>query len=249
MTVLVILLAVVVGLFTILVIGVLRSHADIIRALHGLGITEEQLAGEALTRPVEAMPVERKLAQGVPQPRSTGAGAAVDFSGHTPAGDAIAVSVQGDRRTLLAFLSSGCETCQGFWQAFAEPGLQMPDANTRLVIVTQGADGDSPSAIADLAPADTITVMSTHAWDQYRVPASPYFILVDGTVPEVIGEGAALKWDQVSSMLVQAMADQGIMPVSGQSSTARLANTNAELEAANIAPGDPSLHEPHDHSH
>lgn len=249
MAILVILLAVVVALFTVLVIGVLRSHADIIRALHGLGITEEQLAGEAPVRPVEAMPAERKLAQGVPQPRSEAGGKAIDISGHTPSGDAVAVSVQGDRRTLLAFLSSGCETCQGFWQAFAEPGLQMPDANTRLVIVTQGADGDSPSAIAELAPRDTITVMSTNAWDQYRVPASPYFILVDGTVPEVIGEGAALKWDQVSSMLVQAMADQGIVPVAGQSSAARLENTNAELEAANIQPGDPSLYESHDHSH
>ena len=38
MTALVVALAVVVGLLTVLVIGLLRSHADILRALHELGV-------------------------------------------------------------------------------------------------------------------------------------------------------------------------------------------------------------------
>ena len=48
--------------------------------------------------------------------------------------------------TVLAFLSSGCVTCEAFWQEFASPGLLLP-ANVRLIVVTKDLAEESPSAL------------------------------------------------------------------------------------------------------
>src|SRR5690349_24069344 len=87
-------------LLGLLVIGLLKSHAEILRQLHelGAGRTEEP------TRPVSV-----DLTTG----RASGA-EAHDITGPTPAGEAAAIAVRGTPHdTLLAFLSSGCLTCNG----------------------------------------------------------------------------------------------------------------------------------------
>jgi hypothetical protein len=94
--------------------------------------------------------------------------------------------------------------------------------------------------------------MSTEAYDDYAVPVSPYFILVDGAAAQVVGEGAAAGWAQVANLLRQAAADAGLAtdgrPLGGAPSSGRLnrdqreARADAELLAAGITPGHASLY-------
>ena len=255
MTILVTAMAVVLALMVVLLAGLLRSHADILRALHALGITEDELRGGAVPAPA----VHPRTRPGVPAPRADEDldGAGHDITGTTPAGGALHVGVVGvEHTTLLAFLSSSCLTCRDFWAAFSTaPAL--PGHDTRLVIVTQGHEAESPSAVAALAPPDVTVVMSSAAWTDYAVPVSPYFLLVDGPSGAVLGEGAAASWDKVAELLARAVADRVIVgsgqpPTSGsparpvhRSGREREADTDAELRAAGIEPGDARLHHEH----
>lgn len=247
MTVLVVALAVVVGLLTILVAGLLRSHADILRALHSLGVNEDELAETD-----HAHGADFQTQPGVPRPQGV-EGSAYDVVGTTPAGGAARAAVVSTRNsTLLAFLSSGCLTCRDFWDAFAgDP--ELPGTDTRLVVVTQGPDSESPAKVAELAPPNVTVLMSSEAWTDYGVPVSPYFLLIDGPSGSVIGEGAASTWDSVLGLLHQALADGGRESTGSSSKrsrakgAARSADTDEALTAAGIEPGDPRLyHEPAD---
>ena len=105
--------SVVLVLLTVLVAGLLRSHAEILRRLHSLGAG---LDPDAPSPELASMPVELRA-------RVSGSFAtAADLDGAGLRDDALHVPVVGTRhRTLLAFLSSGCLTCQTFWTAFADP--------------------------------------------------------------------------------------------------------------------------------
>jgi hypothetical protein len=48
-------------------------------------------------------------------------------------------------------------------------------------------------------------VMSSEAWDDYEVPGSPYFLLVDGTPATVVAEGEASTWDAVQRIADRSM--------------------------------------------
>ena len=101
------------------------------------------------------------------------------------------------------------------------------------MIITRSNDEESPAALRNLAPADHQVLMSTAAWNDYGVPVSPYFVLVDGPTGRIEGEGAASTWPQVGSLLGRAEAD------------AELENEeriDAELRAAGIEPNDPRLY-------
>ncbi|MDQ1403562.1 MAG: hypothetical protein QOG03_1878 [Actinomycetota bacterium] len=248
MAALVVIEAVAIALLGLLVAGLLRSHAEILRSLHHLGVGVGDEARSAI--PVQAAP-------GVASVRQPGEpfAAAADVAGSTLSGDAVHVGIAAtDHVTLLAFLSSGCLTCAGFWDAFRHPDtLGLPDG-VRLVIVTRSADEESPSRLSPMAPAGTPVVMSSPAWDDYNVPGSPYFVLVDGRRGGVVGEGAAGEWSQVRSLLAQALGDAGPPPRPGrvaatnpglaQADAEREARADAELMAAGIHPGHPSLHPP-----
>jgi hypothetical protein len=162
----------------------------------------------------------------------------------------VAVGVAGTpHATLVAFLSSGCGTCGGFWDAFSE-GPPPELGAIRLVVVTHGPERESPTEVARLAPPALTTVMSSEAFDDYAVPVSPYFILVDGPAGRVAGEGAAATWAQVANLLAQATGDGG-RPSGGEragsafdlrDSRDRDARAEAELAAAGIGPGHASLY-------
>jgi hypothetical protein len=240
-------------LLVLLVGGLLRSHAEILRRLNAL----DRAGGTAPGEP----PAGRWASEGtvhpdwLPKPRSE-ATPAVDIAGRTLRGDAVQVGILGaPANTLLAFLSSGCATCAQFWRTFREESPQMP-GQARLVIVTKDSSQESPSKLRELAPPDATLVMSTTAWDDYRVPMSPYFILVEGRSGELLGEGSAGNWPQVESLLRDALADAEIViesedhaengdgvrrPASG-GTAARLARMDTELAAAGIGPGHPSLY-------
>jgi hypothetical protein len=212
-------------LLTLLVAGLLRSHAEILRRLHALGAgLHDDVPVESAARPIELRPNA-----------SDAFVAASDLDGAGLRDDALHVSVVGARhRTLLAFLSSGCLTCQGFWDAFADAAaLDLPD-DIRLVVVTKDAQEESISALRKVAPPDVAVVMSSAAWTDYRVPGSPYFVLVDGPEGRVRGEGTGAHWDQVKNLLRQAADDAG--------DDRREVRIDRELLAHGIAPGDPSLY-------
>jgi hypothetical protein len=245
MAVLVTVFGVVLALLALLVAGLLRSHAEILRALHDLGLDmDPQRADHAA--PARANGVR---AQTVPR-RATRVGA--DIAGSTPTDDAVSISVVGTRHlTLLAFLTSGCSTCVGFWDAFGDAGLAIP-GGARLVVVTKSASDESVAGVRRLAPTTVPVVMSNAAWDAYDVPVAPFFVLVDGASGHVVGEGAANTWEQVTSLLGQAMDDAGLVDRHGRirsrarprprGDALREARADRDLLAAGIRPGDPSLY-------
>ncbi|HEY5172795.1 MAG TPA: hypothetical protein VIK54_13790 [Acidimicrobiia bacterium] len=220
-------------LLSLLVAGLLRSHAEILRRLHELGAGLDPGAADPAPGSVPARP--RSLRYG----GSDTFAAASDVDGAGLRDDAMHLSIVGARRrTLLAFLSSGCLTCQGFWEAFADPrGLELSD-DTRLVVVTKDGREESVSALLRLAPPDVPVVMSSAAWTDYRVPGSPYFVLVDGPEGRVCGEGTGANWDQVKNLLRQATEDADAVGGDG----GREVRIDRELLEHGIAPGDASLY-------
>ena len=200
MNALVIALTIVVALLTVLVIGLLQSHAAIIRALHDLGVNFDPADGAKSPAPRAAMiGTPGDLAAAAVGSGAGPLGSARDVIGTDFEGNPMAVAVTHvQRSTLLAFLSSGCLTCHGFWEAFSDPARRasaVPGAS--VVAVTKGHDGESPAATAKLAGGGLVTVMSTEAWDDYSVPVAPYFILIDGVTNRVVGEGSAARFDQL----------------------------------------------------
>jgi len=253
MTVLVVLEGVVIAVLALLVVGLLRSHAEILKRLHDLG------AGvDADARPTPAVPADGprpgrdfQVMPQVPSPPDREEfGGAADLSGIAPKGDeAISVRVTGvEHDTIVAFLSSGCLTCQKFWDAFRKPRKLALPVGTRLVIVTKGIDGESLTAVAQLAPSGVPTIMSTEAFADYDVPGSPYFVQVHGPTGKVRGEGTGPDWDQVSSLLLQASGDAqlsstlaGSVVPKPDADAEREARIDRELNEAGIVPGHASL--------
>jgi hypothetical protein len=203
-------------LLALLVLGLLRSHAEILRRL--------DLA--------EAGPPNPEFAPGIARPRPDSA-RAVDVAGRTPSGDAVQIAVtRPGSPTLLAFLTSGCGVCQGFWETIGADRREL--AGVDLVVVTRGGHEESPSRIAELARPGTRVVMSSQAWSDYAVPGAPYFVQVDGA-GAVAGEGSAREWRQVVSLVRDARGDAAL-------AVHRSARVNDELAAAGIGPDHPSLY-------
>lgn len=229
MTALVVALAVAVLLLAVLVAGLLRSHAEILKALHDLG------AGLELDR-ADGGPVPVTI-EGVRKPRTTGAPAPEAVTGSTLDGESVAVALSGASDTLLAFLSSGCTTCQSFWDAFREQDVEVP-GGARLVVVSKDLDEESASALAARASDHVPLVTSSQAWEDFGVPGSPYFVYVD-RAGRVVGEGSAATWPAVATLMGQAHDDSRYRGRAG-----RDARDTEALAAAGILPGDPSLQEP-----
>ena len=260
-----VILSAVVFLLAVLVAGLLRSHADILKALHDLGVGVGEptgdgshdgavhrhgadVAGEGGGRPG---PVRVPFTMGPPLPSERHVESAPTVSGVTPGGDALAVAVTGgDHLTLLAFLSSGCSTCAGFWEDFSRPGHLGLPPHTRLVVVTKGPDMEIPAEVAAHAPPGLSVVMSTEAWGDYEVPGSPFFVLIDGRSGRRIGEGLAHQFHQVAELVRRADADTrefhvgstGRAHAGGLDGPERELANDRELLAAGILPGDPSLY-------
>ncbi|MGP8006294.1 MAG: hypothetical protein ACLP2J_04600 [Acidimicrobiales bacterium] len=232
MVALVIILALVVVLLGVLVAGLLRSHADILKALHDLGAGVGDPAGEHLHQgTADRSPTgatSGPLTIGPQLPAERDSSSAPDVAGVTPEGDARAIPVgDGDRFTLLAFLSSGCSTCANFWTAFAAPErLGLPDG-VRLVVVTKGPELEIAAEVRGRARVPV--VMSTEAWGDYEVPGSPFFVLVDGRSGRRIGEGVASHFPQVADLVRRAQVDAGY-PRSTPSTPGQLDNPPGQLD-------------------
>ncbi|MDQ3877258.1 MAG: hypothetical protein M3290_02745 [Actinomycetota bacterium] len=227
MSVLVTVETVLVILMLVLVAGLLRSHAEILRRLE-MTVARPPSNGPDIT------------------PRRDPGAPAPDISGETPDRGSLGLSMIG-ADTLVAFLSSGCTTCRGFWDAL-KAGTATGLHDVRLVIVTRDASLESPTKIEELAPRDIPVVMSSTAWDDYEVPMSPYFVLVNGATGTIAGEGTAQTWPQVLSLVRDALADERHAAPGGPSAEPenRPGRADTELLAAGIGPDHPSLYEPDD---
>jgi hypothetical protein len=227
-------------ILVVLVAGLLRSHAEILRRLgaDGSGADGSGAGGAAARADLPAA--------GAPQ-RPPGAPAA-PIAGATPGGDAVALDLSAPGPpTLLAFLSSGCTTCAGFWAGLHAARLP---AGVQPVVVTRDSDREQPARLRELAPSGVPVLMSSQAWEDYAVPGSPYFVLVDGAIR---GEGVATSWPALSSLVGDAIADRDGAPNAGAPSagapsagvtggTARALTVERTLAGAGIGPDHPSLY-------
>lgn len=233
MTAAVVALGLVVALLSVLVVGLLRSHAEILRALHELGAGV--YTDEARAEPNALPGPEGRVSTGRHD----------EVSGVGPGGGPLAVSLVGvERPTFLAFLSSGCLTCRPAWEALSTDELVLP-GGARPIVVTKGPHEESEASVAAFAGTSVVTIMSSDAWVDFQVPGSPYFVLV-GADGLVIGEGTAGTWDRVIELMGQALADADLSaePRRARSRTGqeRLEDAEAALRRAGVGPGHPSLY-------
>jgi hypothetical protein len=225
MTAVVVIEGLVILLLAILVAGLLKSHAEILRQLAALGVTEDGAVtvGTPQTRP--------KTTGFEKAPSNTLSGVGLDGTEQTLS------LVHGRGNTLVAFLSSGCLSCQTFWTEF-QGDFELPMPDTRTVIVTKGAGSESVSKLTDVAPTRVPLIMSDETWQTFQVPMTPYFLLVDGA-GMVIGEGAASSWRHLLGLLRQSARDTDLVRLDP---SGREEFTDQQLRQAGIEPGDPSLY-------
>lgn len=214
-----------------LVVGVLRSHGRLLKILHEAGFDLD-------TTDAPSSPGGRRA------PSRLGREAA-DVAGVTLLGASTVINVVGATHpTLLAFLSTGCSSCQVFWSEMGSAMRSLPGEGTRLVVVTKGPEAESPSRLGQLTPPDVKLVQSATAWDDYQVPITPYFVLVDGGTGKVAGEGSATSWKQVFSLLGQAVDYVSVSRARPLRFGRRDDRSDDVLRQAGIGPGHPSLRPP-----
>lgn len=247
-----------IALLGILVLGLLRSHALILKALHelGAGLELEKEAGTGVTTATTAGspgPVPVELETGVVPATRSDNSTARDIVGTTLDRQERTVTVTTPgTRTLLAFLSSGCSVCQTFWEEF-RGGVDVPGQG-ELRIIAKGPEEESATSLRGLAGGLEV-LQSSAAWSDYDIPGSPYFVYVEGGV--VTGEGSATTWPQVRDLMAQGVSDaEEARAAAGRSGPGsligedyvdrgerdNLSRIDGELLTAGVRPGDASLY-------
>lgn len=228
----IIVLALIVLLLGILVVGLLRSHADILRRLESVGAGLESAHDPAshgsqitLTRSESARVMDRQVA------------------GVSPNGEPVVLSLtSGPDPTLVAFLSTTCSTCTPFWEGLQSSLMHFGGNRHRVVVVTLGESEESPTRAQSLARPGVDVVMSSTGWSDFEVPGAPYFALIEPRTGRVIGEGSAMSFESLEEFLTDATNDQNWdLAVSG-SGLAEEDRIDAELKSAGLMPGDPRLY-------
>ena len=115
MTVLVVLESIVLALLIALVVGLLRTHAEVLRRLHelGAGIYETDASG------ITQADLAGRVADGVtaPRPESAVRAEVVDSSG-SPSSSAVSIAVAGDERSRCW---PSCRVLHDLWATSGEP--------------------------------------------------------------------------------------------------------------------------------
>ena len=236
MTVLIVFETILLAGLTVLVAGLLRAYATVLRRLHAMdggGAASSGPRGFALD-PVPEPATRDSWKEGH------------DLVGVSVGGELASARVLGvDHDTVLLFLSSGCASCERFWDDLVNP-VPLP-AGMRLVVVTQGDEVESRAALAAVTAPHLDVLMSTQAWREYEIPGSPHVVLVEGRTGRIRGEGTGQSWAQVAQLLVRATGEAAF--IGGGPRAAKPdrdaeveARVDRELMAAGILPGDPRLY-------
>lgn len=224
-------LSVVVFLLGLLVLGLLRSHADILRRLESVGAGMEGVGHDhgssqiTLTR--RDGPVVRDIR----------------VTGLTPNGEPVVTSLAtGHDPTLVAFLSTTCSSCTPFWEGLESSELYFGGRRHRVLIVTLGEVEESPTRAQSMAKPGADVVMSSATWNEFGVPGAPYFVLLEPGTGTVVGEGSAMTFESLIEFLTDATNDQKwdmrlTDPVADEES-----RVDSELRSAGLLPGDPRLY-------
>ncbi len=225
MTVVVAVIGALLAVALLFIVALLRSHAEILRRLAAVEAALDAGQVASLSAP------ESTVAAGA---------VATDITGQTLAGEPAAVSFgPGKQPTLLAFMGTGCQVCAPLWHELHGDPVPTP-AGARLVVVTKGPERERLARLLELAPAETQLVMSTQAWSDFAVPATPHFVLVrDG---EIIGRGSAASWAQITAFLTDAQDDDRLYRARALGTEDRAARAERALADAGIGPDHPSLH-------
>lgn len=224
-------LAVVVALLAMLVVGLLRSHADILRRLETLGSGVE---GEH-SHPA-GLSISRRPAASLSDQRITGI---------TPDGEPLVVSLAaGSDPTLIAFLSTTCSSCTPFWEGLESSLMHFGGHRHRVVIVTLGANEESPTRAMSMARDGAEVVMSSDAWSEFEVPGAPYFVLIDTESGHIVGEGSAMTFDALEEFLRDSTNDRmwDTREGSRDDSADEESRIDADLREAGITPNDRRLY-------
>jgi hypothetical protein len=210
LTALVVVETLVLALVSVIVVALLRSHAEILRRLpEAEPETEADEAGSPADRDTMVLADAPAIPEHLPAPRRR-ATEAHDISGTTLDADPVVVSMRSGTNTVLAFLSTGCLTCRTFWDGLRPDVRQPLPGDARVVVVVKDPAFESPSKLRELAPADATVVQSSAAWEAFGVSMSPYFCFVEGVSGTVRSEGSAMTWEQVSSLLRDALLDEEV---------------------------------------
>ena len=226
-------LTVTVLLLGLLVVGLLRTQAEILRRLDSLGV---RLDSDDASAPLTLGPTVRNRS------------AKTDLTGVTPFGDPTVVSLGvGEDPVLLAFLSTTCTSCTEFWDGLDSDSMVLHNARYRVVPVTLGPDEESPSRAQKLANPGVEVLMSSDAWAAFDVPGAPYFAVVDPEAGTVIGEGSASSMDSLVTFLGDAAGDrrwdrEHKLNAPDRTDADREKMIDEELKRAGLYPGDPRLH-------
>jgi hypothetical protein len=226
----VIALALVVALLGMLIIGLLRSHADILRRLEGLGAGmdggHDHGSQMTLTRRPEGQTVAGRR-----------------ISGITPGGESAVVSLAtGPDPTLLAFLSTTCSTCTPFWEGLQSSSMYFGGHRHRVIAVTLGESEESPTRALSMASPGLDVIMSSTAWSEFEVPGAPYFVVVAPGTGVVTGEGSAMTFDSLEEFLSDATNDEKWDLQARQGLYDEESRIDADLRRAGIVPNDPRLY-------
>ena len=227
-------LGLIVLLLGLLVAGLLRSHAEILRKLDSLGAGVD----------VGGHP-DQAAHQLTLSPTRSVAGAAPDIAGVNPDGEPVVVSTTvGEDPLLIAFLSTTCSSCTMFWENLDQPTRTFGSRRHRVLISTLGESEESPTRAQALTSGDADVVMSSQAWADYEVPGAPYFVVVDPR-QGVIGQGSASTFEALQQFLVDSTNDRRWDRQRGQKSpgfSESERQVDEELRNAGIEPGDQRLY-------
>jgi hypothetical protein len=254
MTVLIVVETVILLVLSVLVVGLLRSYATVLQRLHHLdGGVEQPAAPPFRTAEGVLPPPDRNTPSAADRYGSGRDGRAEwaqahDIVGEGLSGEVVSVRTVGvPQDTVIAFLSSGCSGCTGFWEQLADRRAISALGHSRVLVVTKSPADESISVLRELSSPGVDLVMSSAAWVDYDVPGSPYVVVVDGRTGRVKGEGSGTSLSQVSGLMQQAYGDSASFPgvrpvVKPRSDTEREVDVDRTLLAAGIGPGHPSLY-------
>jgi hypothetical protein len=140
------------------------------------------------------------------------------FEAHRVDGGAATFEPPVDHRALLVFASLSCEGCAQLFDAASEPARFGLEGSDELVLIVRDLT-DRPALEAALGGAPCL--VSTDAFDAYRVTSPPFFVLLDPTYATVATEGVAWGVEAISSAVIAALGGAPVVEVARLDGTER----------------------------